>query len=255
MFSKQEVGRSIMSRMITQSIKTIHGVDLRTPQLIEPPPRTTLGPPPEELTIVCVWWGNLYPVKYVETLYNMVKRNLSIPYEFVCLTDQTPPNYIKKIPLNTTKKGWWNKIHLFDPDLFNPSRRILYFDLDIVIIGNLDKIASVQEPFCMIENFSMNKPHCAHNSSVMVWTPSQETSKAYTQFSNDVMKELHGDQCWLWRVHTDNIHNFPQNWIVSYKYEKIPKYRHANADTSIICFHGRPKPHEVRDQNIVTNWK
>lgn len=244
-----------MSRMITQSLKTVNGVELKTPRLIEPPPRATIGVAPEKLVVVCLWWGTLYSEKYVTALYNMVERNLTIPYEFVCLTDQTPPNYIRKIPLNTNKTGWWNKIHLFDPDLFDASHRILYMDLDVVVVGSLNKIASVQEPFCMIENFGPNKGHAAHNSSVMVWTPSEKTSEAYTRFSPDVMRELHGDQCWLWRIHRNNIFDFPKSWAVSYKYEKISKWHHADKDTAVVVFHGKPKPQDVNDPQIIRNWK
>lgn len=244
-----------MSRMITQSLKTIRGIDLKTPPLIEPPPRTTLGSPPEMITVASVWWGTKYSPTYLKRLYNSVARNLTIPYEFVCLTTHEVPDGVKRIkpPLNDRVKTWWQKLGLFAPGLFEG--RVLYLDLDLVVVGSLDKIASVQEDFCMIENFSINKRHCAHNSSVMVWTPSEQTERIYTHFSEEVMRELHGDQCFLWRIMNPMIWNFPQSWTVSYKYEKYPQWRHANKDTSIYVFHGDPKPASVKDKIIVDNWK
>jgi hypothetical protein len=259
-----------MSQMITQSRLTIGGVDLKTPRLFEPPPRVSVGTPPEKITVACVYWGNKYSMKYVENLRNMVARHLTVPYELVCVTDRTQeelPEGVKAIPTPMANevcrgknhygdgKGWWAKVGLFKPGLFGDAKRIMYFDIDICIIGNLDKIASVQEPFCMIENFGPNKGHAAHNSSVVVWTPSEETDAIYEKFTPDVTKELHGDQCWTWRVMRNNIHDYPKNWVVSYKYEKHPQWRHRDKDTAIIIFHGKPNPHEVRDPIIINNWK
>lgn len=243
--------------MITQSIKTVNGIDLRTPPLIDPPPRTTTGEPPSKLLVLCVWWGKLYPKKYVEILRNSVKRNLTIPYEFYCLTDHDIEiDGVNMLPiLKDNKTTWWNKISLFKPDLFNYNRRILYLDLDVVITGSLDRIASVKEDFCMIENYGPNKRHAAHNSSVMVWTPCAKTDQIYTKFSADVMKELHGDQCWIFRMMHPNIWDFPKDWIVSYKYSKLPQWNHISKDTSVYVFHGEPKPAKVQDKIIKDNWK
>jgi hypothetical protein len=253
---------------IKQSSAIINGVNLSTPPLIDPPPRVTVGPPPEKITVACVWWGTLYPVKYVENLRNMVARNLTVPYEFVCITDRDDvPEGVTKIPTPIANevcqgknhygdgKGWWAKVGLHKPGLFGDAKRVLYFDLDLVIINNIDSLASVQEPYCMIENFGPNKAHSAHNSSVMVWTPSESEEAIYNKFTPQVTKELHGDQCWHWRVLHPNVHNYPKNWVVSYKYEKHPQWRHQDKDTKVIIFHGQPKPHQVKDPIIVNNWK
>ena len=37
--------------------------------------------------VVCLKWGNKYSAEYVNKLYSMVKRNLTIDYEFVCFTE------------------------------------------------------------------------------------------------------------------------------------------------------------------------
>lgn len=256
-----------MSKLITQSTLTVNGVDLKTPRLIEPPPRVTIGKKPEHITVVCVWWGTLYPKTYVEKLRDSVARNLSIPHTFVCITDRddVPEGVVKVAPqipgaVSTGKnsygdgKGWWQKVGLFAPGLLNG--RVLYMDLDVVVTGSLDSIASVEQPFCMIENYGPNKAHAAHNSSVMVWTPSEKTEQIFTKFSPDVTNELHGDQCWIWRVMRDEIHNYPKSWVVSYKYEKHPQWRHTNNETAVVVFHGKPKPHEVLNDPLVkNNWK
>ena len=39
------------------------------------------------MIFACVNYGTKYDVKYVQNLYNMVKRNTTMPYKFVCFTD------------------------------------------------------------------------------------------------------------------------------------------------------------------------
>ena len=256
---------------IIQSTAVVNGIDLRTPALPHPVKRVTLGPAPEKLTVACVFWGTKYDISYVQKLYNSVQRNLSIPYEFVCITDRKQeelPEGIRAIPTPIANehcrgtnsygdgKGWWAKVGLFKPGLFGDAQRIMYLDIDVVICGSLDSIACSQDPFCMIENFGPNKAHAGHNSSCVVWTPSERTDDIYNKFSPQVTDELHGDQCWIWRVMRDDIHNYPKSWCVSYKYEKAGiAWQHANQQTAVIVFHGKPDPHEVRDPVVVNNWR
>lgn len=248
-----------MSRMITQSLKTVNGVELRTPPLPDPPNYVTDGRRPDRLTVACVWWGTQYGIEYVQKLKNMVARNLTIPHDFVCITphEKVPDGVIKmKPPVDPSTEGWWQKVGLFSPDLFGPSQRILYFDLDVIIINSLDNLASSNDMFCMIENFGPNKGHAAHNSSVMLWYPTPKTQQIFTQFSPDVMKELHGDQCWIWRVMGDDIiRDFHRYQCVSYKYEKHPQWQHRTNATSVVVFHGQPKPHSIPHDPLSAHWK
>lgn len=243
--------------MITQSLRTVNGVELRTPLLPDPPNRVTEGRRPDRLTVACVWWGDQYGIEYVAKLKNMVARNLTIPHDFVCITphEEVPHGVIKMKP-PTMAEGWWQKVGLFSPNLFGPSQRILYLDLDVIVINSLDELASSNDMFCMIENFGPNKGHAAHNSSVMLWFPTPATHNIFTQFSPDVMRELHGDQCWIWRVMGDDIiRDFHRHQCVSYKYEKHPQWRHRTNDTSVVVFHGKPKPHEIKNDPLYEHWK
>ena len=37
--------------------------------------------------IICLKWGNKYGPEYVNKMYNMVKRNCTLDYEFICFTE------------------------------------------------------------------------------------------------------------------------------------------------------------------------
>ena len=39
--------------------------------------------------IICMKWGDKYGAEYVNRLYNMVRRNLTLDFQMVCLTDDS----------------------------------------------------------------------------------------------------------------------------------------------------------------------
>ena len=83
------------------------------------------------VNIICTHLGAKYGDEYVKILYNMVKRNMTIPFKFYCLSDREeyldaddkkiedihilkrpePPK--GEVPLS----GWWAKLYYFHPDL------------------------------------------------------------------------------------------------------------------------------------------
>ncbi len=243
-----------MSQII-QSTKLVNGVDLKTPPL----PNfeiSKIGEAPEKLIVACVWWGTKYGIEYVEKLRNSVKRNLTIPYEMVCITDHDEvPEGVRKIPTPSSSEGWWQKVNLFKEGVFPNDTRIMYLDLDIVVTNSLDMIARHEGEFVMIKNFSRNERHAAFNSSCMIWTPTDKTKRIYDCFCEEVTDELHGDQCWVWRVmHNNAIKTIRLDLAESYKYNKRSAVRRESNDTALWVFHGEPNPHEVTDKKIVSNW-
>jgi len=39
------------------------------------------------INVCCVFWGSKFQIKYVNVLHDMVQRNLTVPYKFICFTD------------------------------------------------------------------------------------------------------------------------------------------------------------------------
>lgn len=231
----------------------------------------------ERLTVLCVRYGNRYGKEYVERLRNMVARHTTLDYEFACLTDdQHDIAGVRTIyqPAADYRKLWWHKVHMFDPSL-DISGRILYFDLDVVISSNIDKLVkSYSKEFVGIKDFN-RKFHAGYkylNSSVMTWIHGQE-SYVYTEFckSKSTAMRLHGDQDWIWKIARDRISFFPDPWIQSYKWE-IRSREHLvsrdgrrgfktqwdgapAAECSVAVFHGEPKPQDLPDRYVVDNWR
>lgn len=126
----------------------------------------------------CVIHGTLYDWNYVEKLHSMLKRNFSYPVKLHVFTEpdrEVPPTMIKHklTPWQDVvgpKRAWWYKMQMFNPEHF--SGRLFYFDLDVVIVRNLDwMLAMNPEQFCTIKDFRhLWKPNWnTINSSVMVW--------------------------------------------------------------------------------------
>ncbi len=240
--------------MMEVKTKVINGVELALQTFLSPPPRAAITKHPTELSVVCVWWGELYGPEYVRHLRDSVARNLTVPYTFYCITDRLEaPEGMVHIPCEN-QTGWWQKVNLFKPGLFEG--RVLYLDLDVVIVKSLDSLVSSEGDFIMIENFGPNKSQSAFNSSVMLWTPNETSEKIYTCFTDEVMKILHGDQCWVWRVLGNSILAFEKSLVESYKYSAFNEWRRFSMNTSVMVFHGSPKPHQVQGNKlIVSNWR
>ena len=231
-----------------------------------------------DLTVLCVKYGQKYGSEYVEKLRNMVSRHLTIPYEFACLTDDTRPIHgVRTIhqPNAGYAKGWWHKVHMFDPNL-PISGRILYLDLDVVICNNLDKLVTGLGPqdFLGIRDFN-RKFHPSWkrlNSSVMTWQhrAQEDIWNKFKANPRDAQK-LHGDQDWIWQCAFDRLKFFPDDYIQSYKWEIRNRddliertgrggFRNIssvqpNPACCVAVFHGDPNPHDVKDPFVIDNWK
>jgi len=232
----------------------------------------------EKYTILCVRFGNKYSIEYVERLRNMVGRHCKLPYEFVCLTDD--PTRIKGVrniiqPNAGYSKGWWHKVHMFDPDL-QISGRILYLDLDVVICANIDKLLTYQsEKFLGIRDF--NRAFHAGwkrlNSSVMVWNSGTQRHifEDFKQNPKQAMR-MPGDQDWIWKTSMHKLDFFPDKWLQSYKWEIRKKQElhvfqgkrnfqtikndiKPHPECCVAVFHGDPNPCVVQDKFVVDNWQ
>lgn len=231
----------------------------------------------DAINILCVRFGNRYGKEYVERLRNMVARHITVPYNFYCLTDdQHPIDGVRTIyqPNAQYPKGWWHKVHMFDARL-PLSGRILYFDLDIVIHSNIDKLCFFSpKEFIGIHDF--NRKFYASwrylNSSVMAWNHGMHHT-VWEKFKENPKEaqRLQGDQDWIWKLCQNQIKFWPKEWIQSYKWEirsreqltivngkrQFKEEDHTvqvHPDCCVTVFHGDPKPQDVKDKFVVDNW-
>lgn len=206
------------------------------------------------LNIVCVNADNYLGrgAEYVNTLYDMVRRNLndSTKGRFICFTD-TPDGInsdieIRSIPDNLV--GWWAKLYLFKKDLFPVGERVIYLDLDTVIVGGLDKIFSYNGDFAVLRDFYEQDKY---GSAFMSWRGG-ENAHIWDMYADAGYPSVEfGDQGWIEMVrpNADRWQDLFPKAFVSYKADcqaGIPRH------SKIVCFHGLPRPHEI-DETWVKN--
>lgn len=206
----------------------------------------------------------------------MVKRHLTLPFNFFCFTEDKKDIHkeiiVKDLPA-INLSGWWYKPYFFEENLFEKNSINLYMDLDIVIINNIDKLINYNEKKFVglqdpIRKFNSNKVFL--NSSIMRWQAS-EYNYLWSNLKNNTLltKRYKGDQDYIWDICKKEISFFPNKWILSYKWEVRDRSELTNdkpkrfttirnpeidKDTSILVFHGNPKVHMVQDKIILDNW-
>lgn len=200
------------------------------------------------LTVWCVLNGDKYRDCDVHILREMVENNLDQPHRFRCLADREISGVDTFIP-DEQWPGWWAKLSLFRYS----SGQCLYLDLDVVVVGNLDRLLS--EALSMPANWAQSG-HGGCQSSVMSWKG--DYSQITDQFNPQQLHapqngncgaygkhRLWGDQEFITDIMGDPGERVkPMANIYSYKYhcrQSLPD------DASVVCFHGEPKPSQVND--------
>ena len=106
------------------------------------------------INIACVLkTGGDFTWSDVDRLRNGIANHLSIPYRFVVLTDLLIEKSNDIIPLINDWPGWWSKLELFRPNIFIGP--VIYFDLDTVIVGNIDEILMNDFSFIALQPWSV----------------------------------------------------------------------------------------------------
>jgi hypothetical protein len=235
------------------------------------------------INFCCVFYGDKYDVKYVQVLYNMLKRHLTIPYKFICFTDHVKLHKLIDGDIECRRfhhnnyEGWWNKLQLFSPEARLEGVNF-YLDLDVVILENIDKFISFSkdDEFSVTRDFSY--PTKGFNSSVMKWNNAVEIERIWNPFLKDKTKlmQKQGDQNVISELTTDVVEDmpnlkvkpksqvkpYPDDWTFSYKWHDRTdprfdrgRWDFAKGEGSIAVFHGKPNPHESDQDWVKNNWK
>lgn len=162
----------------------------------------------------------------------------------VCLSDVEIPGVpTKKLQHDWPK--WWSKMELFGP-LFDTD--ILHIDLDTVVLGDITPFLKVGKT-TMLDDFY----YPGTLASGLMYIHQDDKAKVWKEFTKDpsgIMAKytkppLIGDQGFLNSVLKAQIwQEVLPKAVVSYKVhcqDGVP------SGTSIVCFHGKPRPWEVKD--------
>ena len=228
----------------------------------------------------------VYDAAYVEKLYRGFQRNLTIPFGFICLVDK---NYIFQEDIRAVRfkrsvdqYGWMSLMEMYRPELCTGNRFTV--GLDTIITGSIDDIVTAKVLKLAVCTDPMVKDKICN--AVTLSTP---------EFCEEFWGMWEGNEAKLMPENKLEFNNLPPassemvllrnhygnspcidkvfpNRILSYKVHvkqgelplnilecesiNINQYRLELIDqSSIIYFHGWPKPHHLAEQRWVQeNW-
>ena len=202
--------------------------------------------------VVCVYrTGGDYDADYVRRLAAGVHKHLGMPHDFICLSnDPEVAGVGNNLALRHDWPGWWAVM-----ELYNIRGPALYFDLDTVIVGDITPLAqwAIDNPDDIASLRGFKGEWSA--TGVLAWGGDQ--SHIYDRFvratqegtfmgSTGLMVDRHryaSDQLFI------DAFGFIQQRIQDF-FPGVYSYKHhckngLPADANVVCFHGKPRPHEL----------
>ena len=197
------------------------------------------------MTVLCVMRsGGAYTQAHVYRLRSQVLEHH--PDErFVCLSDVSILG-VEVIPLVYEWAGWWSKMEMFRPNVLS-GETFVYLDLDTTVLGPFTELIKHRSSLIMRDVY---RPH-GLQSSVMV-LPAEVRRQVWSVFYTDAeyhMKKAGagGDQAFLETLLDGRIERLQDVYpglIQSYKADHVAS-RGVDPNTSLLIFHGQPKPWDV----------
>lgn len=195
------------------------------------------------VTVACVYKiGGDFTSEYVHRLAENVREHTTRPHRFVCLTDSDEKFACETLPLTDNLPGWWSKLELFKTFW----GRTVYLDLDTVIVGNIDPLLDYEGPAALGQDWYSDKPKLstfvmAWNSPINFIYPTEEEKQEILRNPKKMDEFFVVAKLERAKWHVDDVCKILS--IVSYKKHCR---EHGVPDTArIVCFHGKPRPHEV----------
>jgi hypothetical protein len=164
-----------------------------------------------------------------------------------CLTDmQLNHPAVEVIFKADLDKKWWGKLSLFS--LFK-KEPVLYMDIDTVCVGDLNPLLRTEPGFTMLPN--VYKPGRV-GSGVMSWHGDYSyLSREFSRNSKQIMawyttSDMWGDQAFI----EHKLRHKPDlfgNECLSYKAQVAGKLSGLPDTTSLVYFHGKPRPWQTNE--------
>ena len=229
-----------------------------------------------EINCICLKYGTAYGPEFVNRLRAGLVRHSNTDLRFICMTDDASgidkdveiidlPDepfaaQMETAMLSAPKQGRLKKISLFRPDLISDlAGPLLVLDLDVAVVGPVeDLLHHAPGKVCMRREWrrSSRAPSLGHGS-VERFDPHVHTY-LYEFMARDPAAAV-AFGCGSEQTYTSasaeragDFAAFPDDWIVSFKYDCRPRRPLNLVQTPylpkgarFVCFHGRPKMDEA----------
>lgn len=207
------------------------------------------------VNIVCVNTGDYLGRgdEYVRILFDAVERNLpGGKYRYTCLTDK--PGSLSNVDYQIVEsRGWWAKVEMFRKGLFPDGERCIYFDLDTLIVGSLDRLLTYDGAFATLRDFYHSE---RLGPAVISWRAGCEAFLWDEWVRQGKPDNPMGDLWWinglLGEMPVDTLQDIFPGMFCSFKAHCHP---YPPKGTKVVCFHGLPRPHEVELEWVKQAWR
>ena len=219
----------------------------------------------QTVNVLCIKWGKKYGPEYVNHLHSMVSRHLTLPFRFICLTDDKtsidPKIEVKDIPQVDFKDfderhPWsfghgWLKLTSFASPLYDIVGTTLFIDLDVVIVDNINAFFELPGEFLVIKEW--DKKDETGNTSVYRYEIGAHTDALdYLKNNKDeALAAVRNEQEFItsYLAKQGKLKYWPNEWCRSFKRHCMRKGLlgfflppQIPAGAKIIAFHGKPNP-------------
>lgn len=218
------------------------------------------------ISIICWKWRCNSPHRDeftavdVNSFYEMVKKNVTVPYKVICITDDAEginPD-IKILPiwkapkvkiLDPKKPNCFVRLRMFSEEAKELlGERIISIDLDCVITGNIDHLLTREEDFIGWRNPS-GIPYqgslIAHKTGTRKFLWEEFNPKTSPALANT--KHKGSDQAWISYKLPNNEAVFTpaKDGVYSFKKHIRPNGGNLPSNACLVFFHGQPKAHSL----------
>ena len=227
------------------------------------------------MNVICIKWGTKYTPDDVNLLYRMVKRNVKRhDLKFYCFTENNEgldrAIIVKPLPVLNVKpednKYYYRKEAGLCGDNLGGLRgqRVLFFDIDVVITGELDSVIEypTADEFVIINDWA-SCGDSVGQASCYSWVVGT-LGFIKTDFEKDPKK-------WVKQFYTASqeylsykvierfgkLHFWPSEWMSSFKFSCLPVWflrpfvaPNLPKHTRVLAFHGDPKVEDA----IIGRW-
>ena len=176
---------------------------------------------------------------YVINLYRACKKHITVPFEFIVFSDRMGyGDGIKTVETSDQAWGWWNKLYIVGGDRLRKGERALFFDLDTLILANIDDLASYTGPFAGLGCARSNR---LFSSGILAFETGAQPHVWQSWLKAGKPLVGNGDDEWMDKQmpHARRLQPmFPG--ILQYKYHR--QRERPSPEARVIYFTREPKP-------------
>ena len=181
--------------------------------------------------VTCFLPGGDFAPEHVQRLAAMVPG-------LTCITNE-PVDGVKILPMRNEWPGWWCKMNAYDTDLFSGDMLLVDLDTTIIKMPTMPTETTVLNDFYIPDLMGSGFMYVTESDRVRIY--SEWMSNPHGHIDRCRTRERWGDQGFLSGV-IPQAKRWGKN-IVSYK---VHCKHGIPPGTDVICYHGKPRPWEVK---------